>query len=175
VLCSSSITAKEQSCDGPKTKDKAVMCSLAATLLPVTFGTVLVVQGDGSDNSAAAAAGFVIASLGALAGPGTGHLYAGNKGRFYTGIAIRAAAGGMFALGACTFEFTLSGGSETPGAAMLMLLGALAYLISMVGDIATVGRSVDKYNEEHALTDVTLKPSYDPDAKTIGMILSLHF
>jgi hypothetical protein len=158
----------------PRTKSTALSLSLAATLMPVACGVALISKDDHFQ-------GAVIGGVGMVLGPGIGHAYAGQTGRLATGSLIRI--GGLVlmsagALGDIGFSlkprhpYTKSSGSDIDP---MVVVGAAVCVFSAIYDIATVGRSVQKYNRSQRHARVDVRPVWFAQEKTPGLALTLTF
>ncbi|HEX9916490.1 MAG TPA: hypothetical protein VGB16_02030, partial [candidate division Zixibacteria bacterium] len=84
-----------------KSKSTALRWSLGATLVaPVIGGSFLLKGISGSEIKAGAVVGIVVGSLGLVFGPSTGHFYAHEYGRAWTGIGLRTLSGVIIMAGA---------------------------------------------------------------------------
>ena len=159
----------------PKSKKTALTYSLAGTLIPVTAGAVIFFGWSDQFDNWDDAESIIAASLGGFGlifGPGFGHCYAGNPGRMATGALIRMAPAGLVVAGtAFRSSYGVSPGVTAKG----VVLAVAVILPSAIYDIATVGKSVDRYNREHSLTRIELKPTYYAQERAIGLTLSIRF
>jgi hypothetical protein len=114
--------------------------------------------------------GLGIGSLGLIFGPSAGHFYAHSYGRGWAGAGIRALSGFIVTGGAVATAFSNSG-----GVVVLVVLGGVTYLSSAIYDIATVGKSVEKYNNKHGLTNFQINPTYFSQEKAVGVNFSMGF
>ena len=64
---------------------------------------------------------------------------------------------------------------DDAGLVVVIACAGVGLLTSVVYDIATVGRSVDKYNHSHTISDLRLKPTYFANHKAPGVMLTLSF
>ena len=165
----------------PKLRHTALTSSLLCTLVPAAAGAALVLDGSysGQNDKAEALAGFAIGSVGIVLGPGVGHAYAGKIGRFWGGVAVRVAAVGLTVVMASSSS---SGNSNLSSLddqitqiVIAFVVGGSICLGSAIYDIATVGNSVEEYNEEHGFGNLTLKPTYIASHKAPGLLLRLTF
>jgi hypothetical protein len=161
----------------PVSKSKAKLWSVGATLAPMIAGGGLLYAsfGEGSDNFVIW--GLAVGSAGLVLGPGAGHAYAKQWGHALQGTAIRAAGAGLFLWGVTTLEFYISGETIPGGTPSELFIGAgsLMVAISTIYDLATVGRSVDKYNQSHGFSDLRIAPNYFVSHRAFGAMLTLSF
>jgi hypothetical protein len=109
-----------------------------------------------------------LAGLGVLVGPGLGHVYAGNSSRLITGLLLRTVPLGLYFAG---LGMQASWGDGDVGPTIALPLAVVAF--SATYDIATVGRSVDKYNREHGLARVNIYPCYFPSSEQAAVMISV--
>lgn len=128
-----------------------------------------------SANGGLVAAGIFGIATGTVVGPGMGHLYAGNKGRFWRGVGIR---GGMWIVaGTVCAKIGEHGTDLGTGLAIAGVLAGtmLVVEISSIIDVAAADNSARDYNEKHGLTQISLSPTYDHKSKTPGFQMSMNF
>jgi hypothetical protein len=156
----------------PKSKSKALSYSLVGTLAPVVIGIPFLGHGKeiGATNNVV---GLTLGSLGLWCGPGMGHLYAANSGRLVSGMWIRGLAG-VIAVSSLSSLDILDNDSNT-GPVLGFLLGSTVVVVSTIYDIATTGKSVDRYNEQHGFGQLTLQPHYWPNHQAVGFSLAYRF
>jgi hypothetical protein len=157
----------------PKSKGTAVRWSLGATFAPVVIGGLTAlsgVSGSGDDDNTAIIFGLGIGSVGLIFGPSAGHFYAHKCGRGWVGAGIRALSGFVVMGGAGATTFSNSG-----GAIVFVVFGGVIYLSSAIYDIATIGKSVEKYNNKHGLVNLQITPTYSSQEIGVGFGLSLRF
>jgi len=157
----------------PVSKSKARLWSIGATLAPMVVGggCLWASSGEGSDDFVVI--GLCIGSAGLVFGPSAGHAYAKQWGQALRGTAIRIAGAGLFLWGASTHN-TLDH-SFSSAEFFLKMAGSLTVVISTIYDLATVGRSVDKYNHSHGFSDVRITPNYFAGHRAPGVMLTLSF
>jgi hypothetical protein len=160
----------------PKLTSTALTWSIGATLVPAAVGGALVLhstKGMGTDENEAVI-GIVIGSLGLLFGPGTGHAYAGRE-RPMEGAYIRGfgmLVGGLLGLGA---GVAISFGNDVSPVAIGIIAGSgLVVLGSAIYDTATVGRSVNKYNDKHGFARVGFQPWFHASKEAIGLAVNIR-
>lgn len=148
-----------------KSKTAAVAYSLVTTLVPEGVSILFLAQ-QGNHSKARNRAWFAVGLSGPVFGPGVGHLYAGNTQKFNSGTLLRLclSAAGVAAL---------YSNDESDVAGVIAVSSGLVVAFSMVYDIATVGRSVDKYNRSHGFTDLRLTPTYFAGHRAPGVMLTL--
>ena len=162
----------------PKSKCAALTYSLVGTFAPVVSGGGLVLYGamQSDQNTGVVMVGAGVVALGLILGPGAGHAYAGNAARFWRGVLLRGIAlpaGGALAVYHGTRVSSLK---EFPmiGKIVVAVCG-VTYLASTVNDIATVGRSVYKYNHSRGLANVRVQPLYFAATRAVGFKVSMKF
>ncbi|TFH65783.1 MAG: hypothetical protein E4G91_01215 [Candidatus Zixiibacteriota bacterium] len=157
----------------PKSKRAAVIYSLLSTSIPMVVGGVMM------HNDRSAPLGTGIASFGLILGPGTGHVYAGNTRRFWSGAATRCLV--LSSSVAAILINDSSGDSWEEGLPKAMLAigvigaGVTICTVSAIRDIATADNSVDDYNSAHGFRSLTFRPIYITAYKTPGLLLRLTF
>lgn len=189
LLNTSVATADTTSTAIPKSRNTALTRSLLWTLVPAAVGGALMLHGQrisplGSKQDAnqtddtETLAGLAIGSVGIVLGPGAGHAYAGKMGRFWGGIAIRISGVALTAVIALPGSGNSSWSSMEAQIAQVVVafvMGGSICLGSAIYDIATVGNSVNDYNEERGFRTLTLKPAYIAAYKAPGLVLNLTF
>jgi hypothetical protein len=159
---------------GPLPGEKSPGIALSLSL-GVTVGSyVLAVAGEETQSDGLSTVG----ALGIFLGPTVGHWYAG-KG-WTDGLTLRLAGLGAVMVGVillldCGFEGSCSDGEESP-AAIVMVLGAGAYVGGTIYDIATAPGSARAYNarlRERAANGWALAPVVTGDRA--GFVLSTRF
>jgi hypothetical protein len=140
---------------GIKSESRAVLFSLAGTIVPVGAGIAMAgSNAEGADDGAAAA----IFCGGLIVGPSLGHFYAGRPKRALIGVGIRTVCvlGMAIAVGNSLADF--SGGNSSSndalaGVSLLLCAGSAIY------DIATVTHSVRIHNVATEEGVIGLAPS----------------
>jgi hypothetical protein len=151
--------ADEKAPPQPKSPGTAAAISLLATAGPVAFGLA-------APNSS----GALLFLVGAIFGPGCGHLYAGNQGRFWLGAGLRVAG-----YAACAGAFAASWDNpDATGAAPAFFAGFGLAVASTVIDIAGADDSARKYNRKHGLDNVTVAPTYFPAQNAFGIKVTIR-
>lgn len=171
VLASSAAASDTSSVPGSKSHSDAYKYSLMGTLAPTVVGI-------GVSAATGGEAGDVGVSLslgGLVIGPGLGHLYAGNPGRFALGMGIRAVAlvgGGLMASQSSENKEW----DESLGQVVLWIgLGATVALGSAIYDIRSTDTSVDRYNNAHRpLPRLTVSPTWFAGQHAAGLSLALR-
>lgn len=148
----------------PKSKSKALSYSLVGTLAPVAVSIPLLKDGG--------SAGIALGSFGLLLGPGLGHLYAENSGRFVSGMFIRGAVGVIAIYSMSEIDIL---DDDITGLVFGFLLGGSVVAVSTIYDIATTGKSVDRYNKQHSFGSLSLQPRYWPNHQAVGFSLAYRF
>lgn len=176
VVCFELAFPQGSMAEGPKSKTTAWQSSLAFTVIPAVAGIALA-SDDGGRGSARTAAGVGIASLGLLCGPGAGHLYAKNGDSFARGLIIRGAAGAVAVYSISKFEIDIWGNDDDDNSlpTVGILVGTAVLVGSAINDIRTAGKSVDRYNEQHGLSQINLQPCYFAKLEAAGLLLSTRF
>ena len=152
-----------------KSEGQALTMSLVATAAPVVLGGVFL---SGSNDEA----GLALAFGGLIAGPSTGHFYAGQTKRGLIGIGIRAAivAGGTYLIYSATGDQHPDSRGFSEGAGIIAV--SAVTLIHGMYDIFTAPSSVRKYNEslleENSLI---LVPEVDPFNESYGLSIVYNF
>lgn len=160
--------------DLSKSRNRALAHSLVPTLAMPAIGIGLLAY-SGKNEDVAGFAGFWIGATGLIFGPSQGHIYAERRHPF-SGAAIRT---GCFLVTVFGLMFGILDAmdegdhSSTPYA--MMIAGATGLVASATYDIATVGRSVNNYNQRMAAISWKLGPTVSPKSRTIGVSLSLNW
>ncbi len=180
------VPGKPLSTVAPKSKRTALTRSLVWTLVPVAVGGALILHGQGNaqigsdlgsgqTDDTETLAGLAIGSAGIIFGPGTGHACAGQMGRFWGGVIIRG-------VGASLTTALVTSASDNSSLDVAIMQGVIALVVggsicltSAIYDIATVGRSVDKYNHSHGFSDLRVRPQYFAATRAVGFNVSMSF
>lgn len=111
----------------------------AGTLLPTAVGASLLLGEDATDDDVRYGSAVAALALGTVVGPSLGQFYAGAGTDAVVTLLLRAATGGLSALG-LTLAVRGSEAEETPGIALLVL-GAIPTLILAAYDIVDAADS----------------------------------
>jgi hypothetical protein len=168
IVITAGVSADDFLGGGPKSKRTARMLSLGSTLVPIALGLALTTS---ESEPVSDLGGFLIGS-GAIVGPGVGQGYANRPVRLATGSLIR-----IFCLGLAVTGIAVGSldNNDNNKPYILFFAGLGGYTFSTVWDIATVGRSVDAYNQKHGSLEFSVGHLYYPQEKTHGLALILHF
>ena len=144
----------------------ATWVSITATVVPVATGAVL--SANGGDGSA-------LLFPGLLLGPAVGFWTGGIALRSVPGILIRTGGLAAVALGAesCILDLYSARPSCPTGAQVAVVAGSLAFLGSVVYDLATVGRKVRAHNNERSRAMIV--PVFSPRDRRIGVSVAIGF
>ncbi len=160
LIAFGSVLANDSPQRQPKSPGLAATLSFMGTVVPVTVGL-----------ASADEAGAILFLGGIWIGPGLGHLYAANVGRFFLGLGLRTV--GFVAVGAA-LAASLSGGGDSGGDAAGMAGVVLLGGVSLIDIIGAAG-SARKYNKKHGLAGVDISPTYFASQKAFGVQVSLGF
>jgi hypothetical protein len=167
LLSASMLMAEEDSASvRRKTKTAAAAYSLVTTLVPEGVSILFLAQG-GNHSKARNRACFAFGLTGPVFGPGAGHLYAGNTQKFNNGTLLR---GCLAAVGVAALY-----SSESDAAGVVALSSGAIVAFSMIYDIATVGKSVDRHNQSRGFSNLLVRPQYFAAAKAVGLNVSMSF
>jgi hypothetical protein len=158
-----------------KTTSGAIQASVLGTLLPSAAGTFFILDGaQGSGAKAGEVAlGIGIGAVGVILGPSFGHAYA-ERPQPMKGAWLRFAGAAVGGLGLAGMGMSNSyGNSATPQAFAFMGLGGVLYLYGAISDMATLGNSVEQYNQSHGFSGVKVNPCYYAQHEAIGLELSI--
>ena len=156
----------------PKSTATAIKYSAYGTVIPIVVGGTLVLAAS-EDDIAMYVIGFNILGLGAVVGPGLGHAYAGRWGHFVLGSLVRTVGGIFIASGIIELVGVYEEG-ESSGAPALILGGAI-YLWSAIHDFKTLDRSVERYNQKHTSTTISIGPTYYVSHNAPGIAVRVNF
>ncbi|MGD8921986.1 MAG: hypothetical protein PVH24_01975 [Candidatus Zixiibacteriota bacterium] len=150
--------------------------AIVVILSVVAFGSASADNNSTPDPKEASAA--IMLSLGGtlflpIVGPGLGHIYAHNMGQFYLGTVLRSLAVGLIVTGG--IANSVSWGDADSRADMAITMGVVLYLGSSVFDIATAGKSANRYNRKHGLAGIDISPTYFASRKAFGVQVSMGF
>lgn len=137
-----------------------------AALLGFAVPIAMVVAGAAASGGESDGAGLILMGLaGSIFGPGLGHSYAGDSGRFWRGAGLRTLAySGVAVAIAVSWDDT-----DNSGAGALAIGMVVLYLYSSIHDIATASASAERYNERHKSPEVTLTPLWVPQERAVGL------
>jgi hypothetical protein len=150
-----------------KSKTAAAAYSLVTTLVPEGISILFLAQ-DGNHSQARNRAWFAFGLSGPVFGPGVGHLYACNTRRYNNGTLLRLC---LSTLGITA----LYSNDESDLAGVIALSTGVMVTFSMIYDIATVGKSVDKYNHGHGFSNLRIQPQYFAATRAVGCNVSMSF
>jgi hypothetical protein len=163
----------------PKSEETALALSLGTTAAAGIVGCFLI--GDNMTGSDVAAVALLVYP-GLALGPGAGHLYAGNKTRFWNGTLVRAAVLPLIAYGAASSAFSSSYPYSNDGTLCrsagkwgLCLIAAGLYLLSAMNDIGDLDTSVREFNQSHGFADIQIHPSFRVSADQFYLLLAVDF
>ncbi len=150
---------------GMKSPARATRMSLLGTAVPVGLLFLAVIDED-SDS------GYGILSLvGSVIGPGMGHAYAENPGRFWRGAGWRTVGwSGLAAAVAISRD-----DPDSPSAIVLSIAGSTLLLASTVYDIVSASDSAELHNAQFDSPGVSLVPLWFPQENSVGLVMSLEF
>ncbi|MCK4695155.1 MAG: hypothetical protein KAT74_05310 [Candidatus Cloacimonetes bacterium] len=123
-----------------------------------------------------------VAGLGAVIGPGLRHAYAKNWKHFALGSLVRTA--GIIFIGSGIISSDPSGmsgwgesnGDEGKGDGVAeVFIGGIIYLWSAIHDFGTLNRSVERYNQKHTGTTISVNPIYYASENAPGIFVSISF
>lgn len=151
-----------------KSPETAAGISLLGTAVPVG----LMVMASSNSNGDSDAAGLVMLGLvGSIFGPGLGHSYAGDSGRFWRGAGWRTVGWtSLFVAVAISWDNT-----DSSGAGFLAVGGAAIVVVSTIRDIAMASDSANRYNQRFEPRKVTMMPMWSPRDNSVGLGVSLGF
>lgn len=159
--------AKEQV--SPKSPGTATGLAVGGLLVPAAFITLLATSDGSGGGGEAATALFMFG--GTIFGPGLGHAYAGDSGRFWKGAGLRTLAwGGFIAALAASWD-----NPDASGAGAVAVGSMALYLVSAVSDIVTADDSVRRYNERVEASRVSLSPTWQPRDDAVGLQVAVLF
>lgn len=167
LIMASMSMAEEDSASGQrKSKTAAAAYSLVTTLVPEGVSILFLAEG-GNHSKTRNRTWFAFGLTGPVFGPGAGHLYAGNTQKFNSGTLLRGclATVGVMALYS----------SESDAAGVVALSSGAIVVFSMIYDITTVGKSVDKYNHSHGFSNLRVWPQYFAATRALGCNVSMSF
>lgn len=151
-------SAQEVQQEDAKSPATARAVSLIGTAAPICVGIATGDEGGAS-----------IFLLGSIVGPGLGHAYAGDHGRFLLGAGLRTVGwGACMAAFASTWE-----NPDNTGSTFLAIGGLALVTVSTVVDITTADNSARKFNRNHPGPQFSANPMYIPSTGTYGIRLSL--
>lgn len=165
ILGSHANAGEEPSKPQYKSPGTAAALSTFGTFIPFGVGVASLPSESGGAGTA------LIVLGGTIFGPGLGHAYAGNAGRFFSGVGLR-----LLGWGGLMTTVALSWNDGDSGAA---IAGALASTFLILGssiyDIATAPKSARQFNDRHGYRQISLSPTFNPKNSTPGLQLSMSF
>lgn len=153
-----------------KSPGTATGLSVGGLLVPAAFIALLATSESGGGGGAGAGVAIFMFG-GTIFGPGLGHAYAGDSGKFWRGAGYRTLAWGGF-IGALAASWD---NPDASGAGALAIGSMAIYLGSSIYDIATAGDSAKRYNERVAASKVSLGPIWQPRDEAVGMQVAVRF
>ena len=171
LLAMQPVRADIDSTSEQKSEGNAVLYSLAGTLVPLALAVPFVLQ-DNPESNANEVLGVGLISVGALIGPGLGHLYVDNGKAFTAGLIVRSLGGGLMLAGIAKSDSLFD---KDDSGENLILIGGSVVLISMIVDIAKSDNSARLYNQDRGPSQVSLFPSYQIETGSVGINLALRF
>lgn len=184
VVLTRPAAAQENLSTTAKSKKTALRWSLGSTMLPALIGGTLigVTLGKGGSNElVGVSGGLVLGSLGLIVGPTIGHYYAGS-GPNTPGLPFRLAGITSGAIGALIWASSdhfldkhMDIAGDVQFGMYLIGFGAILFLTAAVVDFASLGETVDEYNERNGLAALSLTPTYNVNDNTVGASLCLRF
>jgi hypothetical protein len=145
--------------------------SVAGFLVPIGL-TVLLSTGDSGagGESPSAVLGLTILT-GSIFGPGLGHVYAGETGRFWKGAGLRTLSwGGFIAAMAMSWD-----NPNAEGASGIAFGSIGLYLVSSIYDMAKASDSAKRFNEKAAHRQAKVAPFLVPEENAAGVMVSIGF
>ncbi len=151
-------SAQQTATEAARSPATANAASLVGTVAPIGLGLAI-----GDDD------GAYVFLLGSIVGPGLGHAYAVNPGRFFLGAGLRTVGWGV-----CAVAFASAWDNpDNAGSTVLALSGLTIVGVSTVIDIVTADNSARKFNRDHPGPQFSANPTYLPSTKTFGIRLTL--
>ncbi len=164
-----------------KSRDRATLTALGATLLPIGVGALLIAVdlNDDDGSSAGSVVGTLLVGSGVLFGPSFGRVYAHDR-KPLSLVPLRLAGLGVGLLGLSLFtlnEVSESGASTAQVAIGLVAFGAgtAGYVVGTVKDFVRAPKAVDKYNEHLTGAAWHLRPVYYSASHAVGANFTLRF
>lgn len=151
--------------------------SLLGTLIPVGVGWALMASDYNEtgldENTTAGTVGLLSFTGGLLVGPALGYFYAGESGRAWTGVGLRALGfGAIIAAAAASWDCY---GDECQTGGAVVLVASAVTLGSAIYDIATVRGAVRRRNDEARGVSVSVAPTYSSRRHAAGVAAQLTF
>jgi hypothetical protein len=166
-----------------KTTAVAIKHSVYGTAVPVVIGAIsLAAMPRANDEEEALLwLGIGVGAVGLVSGPGFGHAYSKAWGRFFLGSLIRTVAGmaiigGILGDDPSGMDWGPDNSSDGKAEDTLSLIGGgIVYLLSVIWDIRSLDASVQRYNQKHAGTAVSISPAYNIRENAPGLVVRLTF
>lgn len=166
----------------PKSEKTALRYSLYGTLIPVAVGGIILLNESENLGEAQLIFAGSVGAFGIIFGPAFGHCYAERYGYLLKGFLIRGLTLGTYALIAaaqssrpCFGAICSNGGKGDYHIFPAIVLPVGIAIVSAIYDTAIVGKSVDKYNNEHGFSKIKLTPTYFAQENAPGLMLSINF
>jgi hypothetical protein len=153
-----------------------MLASLAATVLPVAGGVVLITEATAHDEWRAWAGSCLVVS-GSCFGPGAGGWYGGCGSWARRGIVTRAISIGAIAGGAGLgygLGTVWESNAADIGAAVLIAAGGAVLLTSAIHDIFAVRGAVREHADGRSRLGVALLPGLRPGSRVPGVVLTVR-
>jgi len=166
LLLSGAASGNDQTLQKPLSRSVAADWSGTCTLVPFAVGLVGRAAMHKNNHDISFAAGLLCVG-GLVVGPAAGHAYARQFNRCFWGTLARGAS--------VTLMLTYLNSDQPGPAAPIAAVGVFVFLVSFGYDIATVGRSVDKYNHSHGFSNLRIRPQYFATTEAVGFNVSMSF
>ena len=163
------LTAQPSMSTGLKSPGTATGLSFAGLVVPIGISAMVLSSGSGGGSGDVGLGVLIVA--GTILGPGLGHAYAGESGRFWRGAGLRTLSWGVM-IGAAALAWD---GSNEGGSAILALGSMSLYVASTIYDLATAGDSASRHNEKLASHKVSVEPVWAPRDQTVGIRVAVGF
>ncbi|MCK4652819.1 MAG: hypothetical protein KAU01_00055 [Candidatus Cloacimonetes bacterium] len=150
----------------------AVKYSVYGTVIPIVVGGTCMLAAS-EDDITTFVIGLQVGSLGAVAGPGLGHAYAGRWEHFALGSLVRTVGAIFIASGIIELIGVYEEGKSSGAPALTF--GCAIYLWSAIHDFRTLDRSVKRYNQRHTGTTISVNPIYYASKNAPGIVVSVSF
>ena len=176
--------SQDKSSPSPKSASTATKYSLYGTIVPAVAGGAMILSQQSSDEPFGegwVVPGLILGWMGATAGPGLGHAYAGRWWHLVKGSVFRSVGAALIISGLLGPDPSGMGGwrepqdedKDTDGAAIVV--GSAIYLWSTIHDLRTLDDAVERYNQKHAGVTVSVSPTYFADQDAPGIAVSVGF
>jgi hypothetical protein len=154
-----------------KSESIAFLASFGCTVVPVIAGAAIIGDPDQASTTERIVGG-TLGIAGWLAGPGMGHVYAGNDQAFGTGFAIRLVGFTAVMMGATSAGDDWGFGDNSADVGVLLLLGGSLVVVSAA--VADIIRAPVLVHQEKRTPHLPVARRFELQLTGTGLAMRLH-